>query len=264
MTHSNVIVETDPRGVATLTLNRPEVHNAFDDVLIGGLTRELASLSADPAVRVVVLAAAGKSFCAGADLNWMRRMAEYSEAENQDDARRLASLMETLYRMPKPTVARVQGSAFGGGVGLIACCDIAVAADGAKFSLSEVKLGLIPAVISPYVVRAMGERHARRFMLTAERFDAAEAHRAGLVHEIAGDDELDARVGGLVEQLLDNGPLAMAAVKSLVERVSGGVVDDAMVEETAKRIAAIRAGEEGKEGVSAFLEKRPPRWKQGD
>jgi len=257
-----ILISIDERGVATLTINRPQVHNAFDDVLIGVLTEKLAALDADHAVRVVVLAASGKSFSAGADLNWMRRMSEYSETENREDARRLAVLMRALSRLRKPTVARVQGPAFGGGVGLIACCDIAVAVDGAKFSLSEVKLGLIPAVISPYVVRAMGERHARRYMITAERFDAAEALRTGLVHEVVHADTLDARIETLVTQLLSNGPAAIAATKSLIDHVAGGAIDDAMVEETAKRIATVRAAEEGKEGVTAFLEKRPPQWRK--
>jgi len=257
-----ILVSIDPRGAATLTLNRPEVHNAFDDLLIRGFTRKLAELDADNSVRVVVLAARGKSFSAGADLNWMRRMSEYSETENREDARRLAALMQTLYRLRKPTVARIQGAAFGGGVGLIACCDVAVAAAGATFSLSEIKLGLVPAVISPYVVRAMGERHARRYMLTAERFDAAEALRTGLIHEVVDAGALVARVDALVTQLLGNGPHAMAAVKSLIERVSGGAIDEAMVEETAIRIASVRASAEGRQGVAAFLEKRPPAWRK--
>lgn len=264
MSNDSILVSTDSRGVATVTLNRPEVHNAFDDHVIAALTNALAALGSNDDVRVVVLAASGKSFSAGADLKWMRRMSEYSEAENKDDARRLAALMETLYRLRKPTVARVQGAAFGGGVGLIACCDIAVAADIAKFSLSEVRLGLIPAVISPYVVRAMGERHARRYMLTAERFDAAVAQRTGLIHEVANVNDLDPRVAAIVKQLLANGPRAMAAAKSLAERVSGGDLDEVMVEDTAQRIAAIRATEEGREGVSAFLEKRLPKWQKDD
>lgn len=262
MSDDAILVSIDPSGAATLTLNRPEVHNAFDDALIAAFADKLAELEADDSVRVVVLAARGKSFSAGADLNWMRRMSEYSEAENREDARRLAALMQTLYRLRKPTIARVQGAAFGGGVGLIACCDLAVAAAGATFSLSEVKLGLIPAVISPYVARAMGERHARRYMLTAERFDAAEALRTGLIHEVVDAGALVARADALVAQLLGNGPRAMAAVKSLLERVTGGAIDDPMVEETADRIASVRASEEGREGVAAFLEKRPPGWRK--
>lgn len=262
MSDDGILMTTDERGVSTLTLNRPEVHNAFDDVLIAALTDSLAKLDADDSVRVVVIAARGKSFSAGADLNWMRRMSQYSEADNREDARRLAALMHTLYRLKKPTVARVQGAAFGGGVGLVACCDVAIAAENATFSLSEVRLGLIPAVISPYVVRAMGERHARRYMLSAERFDAVEARRTGLVHEITSVETLDERIDTLVGHLLNNGPGAMAGVKSLAERVSGGAVDGDMMEETARRIASIRASEEGREGIAAFLEKRSPNWKE--
>ena len=260
MTQSNVIVETDSRGVATVTLNRPEVHNAFDDALIESLDNTLKKLDGDGAVRVVVLAANGKSFSAGADLRWMQRMAGYSKQENLEDARRLAGLMKTLHRIDKPTIARVQGSAFGGGVGLIACCDIVVASESARFALTEVKLGLIPAVISPYVSRAMGERHARRYMLTGERFSAEEAYRLGLVHDAVPDAVLEERIQLLIAMLLENGPGAMAAVKSLMNRVAGGTIDDAMIEDSAVRIAEIRATREGKEGVSAFLEKRKPRW----
>lgn len=260
MSASTVLCEVDSRGVATLTLNRPEVHNAFDDALIHVLTDTLEQLGRDPKVRVIVLAAKGKSFSAGADLNWMRRMAEYSRPDNLEDARRLAALMGRLWRLEKPTIARIQGAAFGGGVGLVACCDIAVASQDARFALSEVRLGLIPAVISPFVVRAMGERHARRYMLTAERFSAEDALRVGLVHEVTPADSLDARVEAIVSSLLDNGPRAMAAVKLLVERVAEGAVDGAMTDDTARRIAEVRASDEGKEGVTAFLEKRKPRW----
>lgn len=256
---SAIQIET-AAGVATLTLNRPELHNAFDDALIAALTAALRRLEADPAVRVVVLAANGKSFSAGADLNWMRRMADYTVAQNLDDARGLAELMRTLNALAKPTVARVQGAAYGGGVGLVACCDIAVAADSASFCLSEVRLGLIPAVISPYVVNAIGERQARRYFVSAERFDAAEAQRIGLVHEVVPAAALDAKVSELLATLAGNGPAAMVAAKDLARAVTRGPLDAAMIEDTARRIADIRASAEGREGLSAFLGKRRPAW----
>lgn len=260
---SAIQIETTA-GVATLTLNRPELHNAFDDALIAELTAALRRLEADPAVRVVVLAANGKSFSAGADLNWMRRMADYTVAQNLDDARGLAELMHTLNALAKPTVARVQGAAYGGGVGLVACCDIAIAADGASFCLSEVRLGLIPAVISPYVVNAIGERQARRYFVSAERFDAAEARRIGLVHEVVPAAGLDAKVDELLATLAGNGPAAMVAAKDLARAVARGPLDAAMIEDTARRIADIRASAEGCEGLSAFLGKRRPAWTEPD
>lgn len=253
----------DDRGVATLTMNRPELHNAFDDALIAALAGELRRLEADESVRVVILAAAGRSFSAGADLSWMRRMADYTREENLADARGLAELMRTLSALKKPTIAPVQGAAYGGGVGLVACCDVAIASRRATFCLSEVKLGLIPAVISPYVVEAMGARAARRYFQSAEVFDAGEAHRLGLVHEVVAEEELGAAVERLATALLANGPQAMAAAKELVARVASGPIDDAMIRDTAERIAAARAGSEGKEGLSAFLEKRKPRWVKG-
>jgi methylglutaconyl-CoA hydratase len=247
-------------GVATLRLNRPEVHNAFNDALIAELTQALRRLDADAAVRAVVLAANGPSFSAGADLQWMRRMAAYSEAENEADARALADLMRTLDRLAKPTVAVVQGAAFGGGVGLVACCDIALAADHATFALSEVRLGLIPAVISPYVMAAIGARAARRYFLTGERFDAAEARRLGLVQEVVPAADLPQASDRILVMLAQGGPVAQAAAKRLVADLAGRPLDDGLVEDTAKRIARIRAGEEGRDGVSAFLEKRKPGW----
>jgi methylglutaconyl-CoA hydratase len=258
----NQAVQTsiDPRGVATLTMNRPEVHNAFDDHLIAELTVKLRELDREQAVRVVVLAAAGKSFSAGADLNWMKRMAQYTEGENLRDAVSLASLMHALSGMGKPTVARVSGSAFGGGVGLVAACDVAIVSRGALFSLSEVRLGLIPAVISPFVIAAIGERQARRYFLTAERFDAGEALRIGLVHRVVEDAELDAAVGVIVEELLKGGPRAQSAAKDLIASVANRPIDQRVLEDTAARIARIRVTAEGKEGISAFLEKRPPGW----
>lgn len=261
MTEKTMISELDSQtGIATLTLNRPKLHNAFDDTLIANLTAELHRLSTDPAVRVLVLAANGQSFSAGADMHWMQRMAQYSEAENLDDARKLAELMRVLHDFPKPTVAKVHGAAFGGGVGLVACCDIAIASDKAAFCLSEVKLGLIPAVISPYVVRAIGERQARRYFLSAERFDAREARRIGLVHETVPADELDERVARVVDGLRENGPHALAAAKDLITRVASGPLDAALMEDTARRIAALRVSDEGQEGLDAFLNKRKPDW----
>ena len=247
-------------GVGTIRMNRPDVHNAFDDVLIAALTAELRRLEQWREARVIVLAANGKSFSAGADLNWMQRMAKYSREENLRDAMALANLMRTLDGLTKPTVARVQGAAFGGGVGLVACCDIAIAGTEAEFSLSEVRLGLIPSVISPYVIAAIGEREARRYFLTAERFDAAEARRIGLVHEVVDSSALDATVAKIAGHLLKGGPQAQAAAKRLIADVGRRPMDDALSTETARRIAAIRVEKEGQEGVSAFLEKRPPAW----
>lgn len=247
-------------AVATVLMDRAEVHNAFDPQLIAGLTEAFQRLEADAAVRVVVLAASGRSFSAGADLNWMKRMATYSGEENVADARALARLMRVIDRLAKPVIARVQGAAFGGGVGLVACCDMAVAAREAVFCLSEVRLGLIPAVISPYVVRAMGARAARRYFLTAERFGADEAHRLGLVHQVTDAEGLDAAVAALADHLLKGGPVALASAKDLIAAVSDRPLDDAVIEDTARRIAAQRAGAEGQEGVAAFLEKRAPGW----
>ena len=260
MTKNPLIGDVAAEGRATVTLNRPDVHNAFDDKLIALLTRELDALDRNPTVGVVVLAAAGKSFCAGADLKWMRRMAEYSEAENQADAEALAALMKTLNRLSKPTVAEVQGAAYGGGVGLICCCDIAIASEAAQFSISEVKLGLIPSVISPYVVAVIGERQARRYALGAETFDAIEAKRIGLVHEVTAAEDLQAAVDAMVEALLANGPAAMAETKDQIAGVANRPIDDRLIAAAAARIARIRVSDEGREGVAAFLEKRKPGW----
>lgn len=246
-------------GVARLTLNRPEVHNAFDDALIATLDETLARAGADPAVRVVMLGASGKSFSAGADLNWMRRAADYSDDENLADAMTLGRMLERLYRMPKPTVALVDGAVFGGGVGLVAACDIALATERAGFSLSEVRLGLIPAVISPYVVRAIGARQARRYFQTAERFDVHQAHRMGLVHQVVAD--LPAAAAELAAALLQGGRQAQAAAKSLIDAVDGRPIDDALIAELARRIVDARSGDEGREGLTAFLEKRAPSWR---
>ncbi len=253
--------DLDARGVATLWLDRPELHNAFDDALIAALTAELGRLAADRSVRILVLGGRGKSFSAGADLNWMKRMAGYSEAENRRDADALAGLMRVLDTFPKPTLARVHGAAYGGGVGLVACCDIAVAGETAVFCLSEARLGLIPAVISPYVVAAMGARAARRYFLTAETFDAPTARSLGLVHAVA--EALDAEIERILVPLLAAGPEAQRECKSLIARVSRGAIDDAMVDDTAARIARIRVSPEGREGIAAFLEKRRPAWVGG-
>jgi len=248
-------------GVARVTLNRPEVRNAFDDALIKLLHEAFVSLAKDQSVRAVVLAGNGPSFCAGADLNWMKRMAGYDFAANQRDAQALADMLAALDRMPKPTIARVHGPAFAGGTGLVAACDIAVGAKEAKFCFSEAKLGLSPATISPHVLRAIGERAARRYFLTAERFDAAEAWRLGLVHEIANDDaQMDEKIGDIVDSLLACGPVAQTEAKALLRAVSGRPIMSELIQDTAERIAKIRSSPEGREGISAFLEKRRAAW----
>ena len=247
--------------IGLVTLNRPEKHNAFDDVLIRELTEALRSMEADESVRIVVLGAAGKSFSAGADLNWMRRMSGFSKEENERDAMAMAALMRTLAHLRKPTIARVQGPAYGGGVGLVACCDIAIASAQASFSLSEAKLGIIPSVISPYVIAAIGERYARRYFLTAERFDAAEAWRIGLVHDIASmEGDLDEKVGLMVDALLACGPVSQRESKELIRAVTGKPVTSELIQDTAARIARLRSSPEGREGITAFLEKRRPAW----
>lgn len=257
---STVLASRFSAGVLHLRLNRPELHNAFDAVLIAGLTQALREAADNASVRVVVLEGAGASFSAGADLNWMRGMAAASEAENRDDALALARLMRTLDELPKPSIARVQGAAFGGGVGLIACCDIAVGVSDARFGLTESKLGLLPAVISPYVIAAIGARQARRWFATAEIFDAAAAHAMGLLHEVVAAEELDAAVQRQIDLLLKAGPHAAAGAKRLVARV-GDVLDrDALDADNAALIARLRVSEEGQEGLAAFLGKRPPAW----
>ncbi|HSK40852.1 MAG TPA: enoyl-CoA hydratase/isomerase family protein [Arenibaculum sp.] len=261
MNGSDVLAVIDDDGTATVTLNRPQVHNAFSDVVIAELTRVLRDLGEQERVRAVILRANGKSFSAGADLGWMQRIADYSFEDNVADAMNLAELMHTLDRMAKPTIAAVQGAAFGGGVGLVACCDVAIAADTATFSLSEVRLGLIPAVISPYVVAAIGERAARRYFLTAERFSAVEAHRIGLVHEVVPGPMFDQAVTRMAERLREGGPAAQAAAKDLVFAVARRPLDEAMMRDTARRIAGTRASAEGREGLAAFLEKREPAWR---
>lgn len=248
-------------GVAVLTLDRPDVHNAFDDTLIGALTEAYARAGADPRVRAILLAANGPSFCAGADLTWMRRMAGYSQAENLADAERLGALMRTIDTCPKPTLARVQGSAFAGAIGLIACSDIVVAVPEALFAVTEVRIGLIPAVISPYLVRAMGARQARRYFLTAERFTAETALALGLVHEVVAAQDLDAAIARHLKALSAGSPAAQAATKDLVAAVDRPLADD-VIADTARRIAHQRASADGREGLTAFLEKRKPQWGQ--
>ncbi|HUX23662.1 MAG TPA: enoyl-CoA hydratase/isomerase family protein [Burkholderiales bacterium] len=253
---------TVDKGVVTIRMNRPEVRNAFNETMIAELTQAFHAADADSGARAVVLAGEGPAFCAGADLNWMKKMAGYTPEENRADAMQLATMLNTIYMMKKPTVARVHGPAFAGGMGLVAACDIALAAETAEFCLSEVKLGLTAATIGPYVVAAMGERHARRYFLTAERFSAATALRIGLVHELAPMAGLDAAVDAIVEQLLAASPAAIAASKELIRRVAHGAIDDAMIADTAARIAAARAAADGKEGIRSFLEKRRPSWTQ--
>ncbi|EXI74569.1 MAG TPA: enoyl-CoA hydratase/isomerase family protein [Candidatus Accumulibacter phosphatis] len=258
--YRSIITEVDG-GVGILTLNKAQRHNAFDEELIAEITAGLRDLAADSRVRVVVLSATGRSFCAGADLNWMKRAADYTPEENLLDAKRLAELLATLNELPKPTIARVQGAAYGGGVGLIAACDLAVGTYDAIFALSEVKLGIVPAVISPYVLAAIGERYCRRYMLTAERFSAAEAYRIGLLHELVpGEEQLDDAIAEIVESLLANGPHAQAECKGLIRVVAGQPIDAETIDETTERITRVRASAEGREGLAAFLEKRPPNW----
>jgi len=268
--HPEVSRSTDPMSdslslhrdgaVARLRLDRPQLHNAFDATLIAALTDALVLLGADPQVRVVVLEGAGASFSAGADLNWMRGMAAASEAENRADAIALARLLRTLDELPKPTIARVHGAAFGGGVGLVAACDIAIGVPDAKFGLTESRLGLLPAVISPYVIAAIGARQARRWFATAEIFDAAEAQRIGLLHAVANATALDAAVQRQVDLLLKAGPTAAAEAKSLVHAVANATDADALDAANADRIARLRVSPEGQEGIGAFLDKRKPGW----
>ncbi len=258
--YQSIMTEVDG-SVGILTLNKPKRHNAFDEQLIAEITVGLQELESDERVRAVVLSSTGKSFCAGADLGWMKRAADYTPEENLRDANRLAELMATLNELAKPTIARVQGAAYGGGVGLIAACDIAVGTYDALFTLSEVKLGIVPAVISPYVLAAIGERYSRRYMLTAERFSAAEAYRIGLLHELVpGEEQLDEAIAEILESLLANGPHAQAECKELIRVVAGQPIDAQTIDETAQRITRVRASPEGREGLAAFLEKRLPNW----
>jgi methylglutaconyl-CoA hydratase len=260
----HILLSTDARGIATVTLNRPDKHNAFDEALVGALTETFLRLDKDPAIRAVVLTGAGNSFSAGADLGWMRSMAGYTQEQNLEDAQKLAELMSTLNELGKPTVARVNGPVFGGGVGLVACCDIAIAADHAKFALTEVRLGLAPAVIAPYVIAAIGARQARRWFLTAEALTAARARDVGLIHEAVETAELDAAVEHQIDLVLHGGPKAQRAAKELIARLTTGSATARRQTRklTAQLIAQLRVSEEGQEGLTAFLEKRPPRWKK--
>lgn len=252
--------EIDDRGVVHLTLNRPAVHNAFNDELIMELTGSLEKSAGEAGIRALVLSGKGKSFSAGADLNWMHRAADYSPEENQADADRLAAMLHTLDSFPVPTVVVVNGAAFGGGVGLVASCDIALASDRALFSLSEVRLGLIPATISPFVVNAIGQRSARRYFLTGERFDATTAARIGLIHDVVPDSDLAEATNAVIKQVLDGGPQSQIAAKALLSRLRDKNDEEDSVIWTARLIAEIRATDEAKSGISAFLNKTPPPW----
>ena len=246
--------------VAEVWLNRPEVRNAFNAEVIAELTAGFTALGAEPDLRAIVLGGHGKAFCAGADLGWMREMAGYDWEQNRADAQALADMLWAVYRCPVPVVGRIHGDCYAGGVGLAAVCDVLVAAEDINFCLSEARLGLLPGTISPYVVRAMGEQAARRYFVTAERFSSQQAHRMGLVHELCTAETLDAKVGEIVAALLANGPMAVRACKLLVQDVAGVPITPALREETARRIADIRASAEGREGVQSFLHKRPPSW----
>ena len=254
---------TQAGAVARITLTQPEIRNAFSDEVIAELTAAFQDVGARADVRAIVLAAEGPAFCAGANLNWMRRMADYTRDENLADAAKLAEMLRVIYECEKPTIARVQGDVYAGGMGLVAACDMAVAVDTAGFCLSEVKLGLIPATISPYVIRAMGARAAHRYFLTAERFDAAEALRIGFVHEVVPADQLDARVDALTRALTSASPNAVRACKRLVQDVAERAIDAQLIAATVEGIADIRASDEGREGVQSFLQKRKPAWVAG-
>ena len=255
-----VITDIDDLGVARVRLNNPDKHNAFDDEIIGELTEAFVAIVDNSNVRVMVLGSEGKSFSAGADLEWMKRMASYSYDENLRDASALALMLKTLNEIPQPTIARVQGAAFGGAVGLVSCCDMAVAASAASFSLSEVKIGLVPATISPYVIAAIGQRAARRYFVTAERFDAHRALQLGLVNEVVDAEQLDQEIDRLINTLLANGPEAVTGAKQLVFDVAGKPIDQQLIDATCETIAAIRVSEQGQEGLQAFLERRKPQW----
>jgi methylglutaconyl-CoA hydratase len=255
-----ILSQVDGDGNATLVLNRPEVHNAFDPEMVGALTSELQRLEAIDAVRAIVITGAGRNFCAGADIEQMRRTAQASRSQNLENARATSLMLQTLHGLAKPTIACVRGAARGGGVGLACACDIAIAARGATFRLSEVKLGIIPAMISPFVIGAIGPRQAHRYMISGEELDAAEAYRIGLVHDICEEPDLDERVGRMLAQLYSSGPRAIAAIKNLIPEVAGATIDDQLMETVSQRIAAVRATAEAQEGLSAFLEKRKTAW----
>lgn len=247
-------------GVAILTLNRPAINNAFDNEIIYLLIKALEDCSQNNDVKVVKLTGAGNHFSAGADLNWMRRMADLDYSENQKDAAQLARLMSTLYQLNKPTLAEVNGASYGGAVGLIACCDIAIASEGSVFCLSEVKIGLVPAVISPYVVKAIGERQARRYLITGEVIKSEQALKLNLIHEVVPKEAITSRVNEIISSMLNNAPKAMSMSKALVQKVANEPLDDSMIHHTHDLIAQVRVSEEGQEGLSAFLDKRPANW----
>lgn len=262
MSEESAVLHFSTEGVATVTLNRPEIHNAFNEELIERLGNMFLDLSHQEGVRAVVVAAAGKSYCAGADLGWMKRAAGFTEQENREDSLVFGKMLKTLHEIPKPTIALVQGAAYGGGLGLISACDIAIGVRAAKFCLSEVKLGLLPAVISPYVVEAIGVRAARRYFLTAEIFDAQEAYRLGLLHEVVDDVHHLAEARDMIlDRILKNAPGAIADSKDLIYLVANQEISDDLVAETADRIAARRATDEGQEGIAAFFEKRDANWR---
>ncbi len=255
-----VITQIDSRGIARVILNNPDKHNAFDDQMIIQLTEAFEAVATNSDVRIMLLQSEGKSFSAGADLGWMKRMARYSYQQNLSDTHALAAMLKALHQMPIPTIARVQGAAFGGALGLISCCDIAVASSKASFALSEVKIGLVPSTISPYVIAAIGERHAKRYFMTAERFDANTALQISLVHEAVEERFLDDKVEQLITMILSNGPEAVVAAKQLVFAISGKAIDSSLIEHTCEVIAGIRVSAQGQEGLNAFLDKRKPHW----
>ena len=255
-----VITQIDSRGIARVILNNPDKHNAFDDQMIIQLTEAFEAVATNSDVRIMLLQSEGKSFSAGADLGWMKRMARYSYQQNLSDAHALAAMLKALHQMPIPTIARVQGAAFGGALGLISCCDIAVASSKASFALSEVKIGLVPSTISPYVIAAIGERHAKRYFMTAERFDANTALQISLVHEAVEERFLDDKVEQLITMILSNGPEAVVAAKQLAFAISGKAIDSSLIEHTCEVIAGIRVSAQGQEGLNAFLDKRKPHW----
>lgn len=259
MNYQTVLL-TKEKSIACITLNRPDVHNAINDVLIKELSDILDKLAQDNSIRVVLLTGNGKSFCAGADIQWMQRTADFNEMDNIKDANTLAELMQRLYFLNKPTIALVNGAAIGGGVGLAACCDIAIAVDTAKFCLSEVKIGLIPSVISPFVIAAMGKRQAQRYFLTAETFDAIQAQQMQLIHHICTAENLAAEGLRFTNLLINNGPVAVAEAKKLIQDVTYQSIDNTLMTQTAKSIARLRTSAEGREGIQAFLNKRSPNW----
>ncbi|MEW6992098.1 enoyl-CoA hydratase/isomerase family protein [Colwelliaceae bacterium 6441] len=261
-TNSHLLFDVDRYGVATVTLNNPDKHNAFDDMVISELTKVFMHIASRDDIRIMVLASTGKSFSAGADLSWMKRMASYSYQENLADANALANMLKTLNFMPQTTIAKIQGAAFGGAVGLASCCDIVIASNKASFCLSEVKLGLIPATISPYVVNAIGQKASRRYFQTAERFFADKAHQLGLVDELVDANDLDDAVNNMINTLLNNGPLAVRQAKQLALDVAYQAIDQSLLTITSERIASIRVSEEGQEGLGAFFDKRAPKWQQ--